>query len=307
MKLIEPNLENSEAVSYFLGVRLGDMSIYKNAVSLQISPKDKKFGESFRDCLRELGLNSKMHYYEFRGNGFREGARQYLMVSAGSIKLVRWLRSLSYEGVEKIATGSNESMVAFIRGFYESEGCNYTKNYTKSSRPRSWMLSMANTNSELVRLVSKILSRLDFKFSVYSKKATRVRTGEIFEITSADISRNMSFLSLIKPSIRNNVPTWVFHSVGEGAKRKERIRGMLEREYVRNEKSITDTAKSIGKGRKFVEFWLKKLEIPTRGKAYWNKLKRKALNLRDIGITYKQIGKELGISAAATCKWTKVR
>ena len=303
---IEPNLEDREALSYFLGVWLGDVSSNSVSITLQITPRDEEFGRSFHDSMEKLGLNPKMKCYEFKASGFRKRSASYLVVYGASTKLVRYLKSLSIDDIKTIAFENEENTVAFVRGFYESEGTNYT--YELRRGGSRWVIAMTNTNRQIMELVEEGLSKIGFHFHLLEKNKPRLNPSwisHVLDLVSADMERNIKFLNRVKPVIKNGVPSWVLDRFEGERKQQEEIYKLLHEKYVVEKKSITDTAKSIGKGRKFVEYWLKKLEIPTRGKAYWNEMKGKALNLRGAGMTYKQVGEEFGISAPVVCKWSK--
>lgn len=151
MLVIETPPPNSTSLCYVLAALLGDGYLYKQksgAYSINLRVKDKKFVESFRENLIEIGLKPSKAYYERAANAWR--------VTAYCAPFYRWYKSLKVVDIRKIA---EEYPVSFLRGFYEAEGC---YGFYEGIRRKQYILSICNTNKKLLMLVSELLSSSGF-------------------------------------------------------------------------------------------------------------------------------------------------
>lgn len=110
-----PDLSPSPELSYLLGVRYGDMSLYKSNVhrvnEIKLKVKDKDFTEEYTRCLGQV-MNS-----EFRVIDDEEPP--HFIVRVGSKPLYAFFTELDlYDHSEWIEPYPAE----FIRGFMDSEG-----------------------------------------------------------------------------------------------------------------------------------------------------------------------------------------
>ena len=92
-----------------------------------------------------------------------------------------------------------EYAIAFLKGFYESEGS------LKRNGVRSVSLTMSNTNKHLVEFVRELIEKLGFKVSVYTiqKKGKRRTAYEIYLLGT--YKGKLTFLEIIKPCIKNKI------------------------------------------------------------------------------------------------------
>lgn len=146
------NLDTSPALSYLLGVLLGDgwvTTVPKwNVSRVGLEAKDKEFVDCFGENLRKIGLNPLPIYLEKR-NVYR--------VLANNKRFVQWYKGLSLQEIEQIA---NKHPIGFIRGFYESEGCFYV-------HPRGgWILHIFNKKKDLLEMSRRILSNLGIEMKL---------------------------------------------------------------------------------------------------------------------------------------------
>jgi intein-encoded DNA endonuclease-like protein len=184
---ISPNLKMTEDLAYVLGVLKGDGCAFirkdgNGEIVLTVS--QRKFADSFSKALLRIGLNP--HIKEGKMKGW--GKKQAFIVTAYSKTFVEWYKNLNLT----IETFTMEkSVIAFIKGFYESEG-----NIYKPKRCRFPMLSMFNSNRNLVKLVQQLLSKIGIHSCLY-----RCRNG-VYRLQVHRKNDSLKFLTLIKPVIK---------------------------------------------------------------------------------------------------------
>jgi len=207
-----------EDLSYIIGVLLGDghvrISKEDNSGIIVLHQKRKEFAESFYRALESIGLNPSK----------RENSDGFWVVYAYSRPFVEWYKSLSIEEIEHLVKKSKKTMIAFVRGFYESEGCNEV-------RSPHWRIHIYNSRMELLQLLKRILQQLGLNF-----RLRKVRDG-MYELRSCDKRQNLYFMEIIKPCIKNEI-------LGPKLKRwsKERVI-----------KEIRALAKKLGRAPKVME------------------------------------------------------
>jgi len=176
-----------EDLSYIIGVLLGDghvrISKKDNGGIIVLRQKRKKFAESFHKALKTIGLRPKTWRY-----------KDYYITCASSKPFVEWYLSLDLMEIEKFVCQNKDCMREFVRGFYESEGCNEV-------RPPHWRIHIYNSRIELLQLLRRVLQQLGLNF-----KLKKVRDN-MYELCSYDKWQNLRFIEIIKPCIKNEILT----------------------------------------------------------------------------------------------------
>lgn len=109
-KEIEPDIGESEALSYFLGVIDGD-GFHNKSDTIGLETNSERFAEKFAESLATVGLNP--------GNRKRRGK---VAVWACSKQLVDWIMELGYREKHWWLESRGEPW-GYIEGLYDSDGC----------------------------------------------------------------------------------------------------------------------------------------------------------------------------------------
>jgi hypothetical protein len=200
---ITANIMPSPTVSYILGVLAGDGYIYvgkrnerehsvKAMVGLNV--KDLPFAMTFAEKLREIGLHPNVATYIQTGLG--KGNTMYKVV-AYSLQFTTWYKTLSLGDILYKYILTDTDRMAFIRGFYESEGCySIYKGYHT--------IRMANTNPQLLGEVRQMLIKLNYKPSsiIWSENRGLPNSKLIGVFSLNGEAQTRMFISEIKPCIK---------------------------------------------------------------------------------------------------------
>lgn len=190
--------EKPQELSYVIGVTLGDAGIYNvpsergERLRFYMQVKNETFARSVYNALKKLGLNPFMYKTRKRG-------REYFCVGANSTYFGRWFRRQGMKGVKRIITLGHGNTIAFIRGFYESEGsC-----FERPDQPGNYMISICNTDTGLLLFVKTLVQRMGFHPSVTIIKDTRKPwykdLHRLYLYRQEEITK---FLSMIDPCIK---------------------------------------------------------------------------------------------------------
>lgn len=187
-------LEPSVSLSYLLGVLKGDGYVSKTKdgyYKIGLSATSKLFVENFAENLREIGLKPyPIHLY----TNPTHNSRQYCVITK-SVNFFKWYKNQTFRDIERIISGYE---VDFIRGFYESEG---TYCVTSSGQK---IISLYNTNFSLLKLVRKILKKVNIDSKIYCMKQNGYGTKSLFRLTVlGGNSAVNNFIVVIKPLIKN--------------------------------------------------------------------------------------------------------
>jgi len=185
------------SLAYILGVLVGDGFATKKSREgghvIGLSVGDEKFAETFAKHVKKLGYRTKVKKYgPYKAN--RKPRYRSLFYSS---KFFHWFKKLTTKKIEEMVTNKKEWIVAFIKGFYESEGT--------VGKDRKWSyLRIGNTDWKLMMLVHRLLFRLGYHFKLYgpykkekAKPFYRLHLGNADEIDS--------FLKLVNPCIKNAI------------------------------------------------------------------------------------------------------
>lgn len=184
-KYIEVNLSPSKEFWYIVGVLEGDGSINSNKNGIILRVKDKEFAEEFDRCCKAIGMSSKL-VFENSQKGWR-------VLSYSKILINRY-KEISENDILNLPA---EYRIAFLRGFFDSEGCYYTnpKNGIKSCK-------MTNTNIIYVNLIRKLLFSLGFCSTIQTFHNLYYKYGTCYNIElNGGKKKIKDFLLTIQPSI----------------------------------------------------------------------------------------------------------
>jgi intein-encoded DNA endonuclease-like protein len=192
------NLQPSEQLFYVLGVIYGDGNYRKNGDTYRVELRvtSKAFAKSFEENLRQIGLKP-CTWVEKRSERNPSWSDLYT-VSACSARLCKWLKEKSYDDIWNIMQTNTEYVKAFLRGFYESEGCLHLR------KEGGIRVSVSNTKKELIDLVARAVEHLGFKYSITTYKDERYTNGVCYrlEILGRRPEKER-FIKLINPCIKN--------------------------------------------------------------------------------------------------------
>lgn len=188
----------SEALSYVIGVYLGDGTAYYNKTSqcyrVALKVKDRKFAESFsKNLARVVGRNKPYKVIELKGGLYS--------VEVGSYVLFNFLK----QSLAKLWSVIKAFPQEFIRGFYESEGCfiiqKYYWNIKKEKHHRKtfqFHLKMSNLNKELLLIVKKLMEPLGFHPTLVGP----YKACKLYEVCLSRTREVKSFIRTIRPCIK---------------------------------------------------------------------------------------------------------
>lgn len=199
---INPCLTPSRNLAYILGVIKGDGYVYlrkghQHGIA-RLKQTRAGFAESFEIALRKIGLHPHTFTYQIKTTNFSNHPKPIFDTYASSFKFVQWYKQLSLEDIESILGDNPEFIKAFIKGFYESEGCDYIR---KRQNHQVWDLKMYGKNKELIDFVEHLLIGLGFDFKRYYQPK-----ADVHILVSAKRERNFRFIREIAPCIKNRIP-----------------------------------------------------------------------------------------------------
>jgi len=196
---LRPNLAMNENLAYLVGLLKGDGSViyytYKKQYPnikrglISLTTKDKLIVDFSLRFLKEIGLNPNIHLDK----------NKCYKISATSKLFVNW-----YLGLNLKETFNNSSLkIAFLRGFYEAEGCYYYETGNKFP-----YVGIVNCNEKLIYYVFDLIQELEFKPRIYKCKRSKTayKKGWIYMIHIRRKGEAERFVELIKSSIKN-IPT----------------------------------------------------------------------------------------------------
>lgn len=199
-RALKPNLNPSDDLAYILGVLKGDgcVSINRsnNAHFILLEVTSLNFAQSFSDALELIGLNP--HISKAWVNPKSWGKKEKYLARAISKRFVEWYKRLSLKEIEGVVSGYE---VAFIRGFYESEG---SVGHSRGDYGNKWKLAMYNSNRNLLEMVNNLLWKIGFRFYLYGPYiASNPTSKPYYVLNTAGKDQIFRFLNTIKPSIKN--------------------------------------------------------------------------------------------------------
>jgi len=190
---IHPDLHMSTNLAYVLGVLKGDgwVSDVKSSWRIVLNQTREAFARSFEKALRNTGLNARTTVLRHKG---------LYVTRASSAEFAKWYKSLGLNQIEEMVLAKRDYEIAFIRGFYESDG----SNVIGKKGPRGgfrWSLQIVCKDYKLISMVQRILDRLGYNFALYSRSER-----ELYLLQSWRKEENFIFLKEIQPCIKNSLP-----------------------------------------------------------------------------------------------------
>lgn len=163
MGIKKVNLAPTPALAYVMGVCFGDGSVWKYTVKrtkearyiVSLRATDFRFVSSFKKALESIGLTVNTRVIK-RKHPFKP----LFVAEAYSKMFYEWFSSLDLEKVEMMLN-SEELIIPFIRGFYESEG-----NFKLVNKKYPYC-RMFNTSRQLLELIQRLLRRMRFNSKIY--------------------------------------------------------------------------------------------------------------------------------------------
>jgi len=185
---IQVNLRPSPTLAYMLGVLEGDGCVYKvqSRRVISLCTIDERFAFSFYRALEELGLNPRKRLHG-----------KYYWVEAISMNFFDWYKSLTLEKLGEYLK-SQSMIIAFLRGFYESEGSYYYKWTRRLGRKYYYeAVSIGNTNKSLLKLIKRFLEEINFNFTWTEHKG-------LYQLRMYGKEKIKKFFKTITPCIKNS-------------------------------------------------------------------------------------------------------
>lgn len=197
--LNKPNLDDELTLAYVLGVVEGDGCLYDDGdgeyiILLQV--KDEHFAKSFYDALKKIGLKPTLSYKE--PPSWKNGK---FCVRAWSKLLFEWLKE-RYSELDSWLN-NDELFKAYLRGFYESEGCLYKQHiWNRGRKYEYYALSLSNTNKNIIDLITRKLQKLGFHPKVYEWKVESLKHKMAYSLRLHKQEEIKRCLEMIKPCIK---------------------------------------------------------------------------------------------------------
>jgi hypothetical protein len=186
---------SNEFLAYVIGVILGDGNVSRYLIRLRTTTLT--FNRSFAKALDKLGVKSKTIF---------ASPREQWNTYVCSVEFATWLKKLTLKKIEKIVTTNKKNLVAFIRGFYESEGSS-----------KKWYnvvyIIIANSNRKLINLLKKFITILGFKTSILKSFDKRYNSYMYHLCVLGGTQEKLRFLNLIKPCIKSKPKQYPLKSV----------------------------------------------------------------------------------------------
>lgn len=192
---VHPVLDTSKDLAYILGVIFGDGHVSPDRIVMSVT--DKPFADSFHQALERLGFRPTLKVDSVETLINRKPKNAHIMptkdqyrVSACSREFVRWFQKLDFN-ILSAMFNSSELIVAFLRGFYESDGSVH-----------EGYLSFHNTDLPLLEFTQQLTDHLGFKFRIYETK--HLPSGKIcYALTISAKPSIGRFLAIVKPCVKN--------------------------------------------------------------------------------------------------------
>jgi len=225
-----PILEWSSHLAYILGVLKGDGSVFRdfntNSIAhvIKLSATSETFANSFLNELKAIGLNPSIRQIQDK----RINRKDKFRVLVCSKIFYDWYYSIDKKRLVTIAKAYPEH---FLRGLYESDG--------DQSNNRPVMITISNTNKEIIELACIALNSLEFRYSITTPKMKSNRRQVYRLRILGGNSERKRFMETIKPCIRNHIwtdikPHWT----------KDELNKLAEKYQL---KSCKELAKDLGR------------------------------------------------------------
>lgn len=196
------NLEITTDLVYILAVLWGDGNggyLYNhvnNKYDIAFRSKDKKFADEVFEAFKRISLSPSMSIVDYSGKEYWVNRNPQYAVYASSKKFVQWFREVNYDKLREIVLSSKSTAIAFIKGFYESEG---------SLHRKDWYINIYNTNKRLLEICIDALKLIGFETSLRGPYyCDTYRKGKyILYVRKKESNKTTDrFLTVINPCIK---------------------------------------------------------------------------------------------------------
>ena len=209
-KASDPDLRPSVDLLYVLGVLRGDgfTRVGKGKCHyylVGLGTISEEFARSFANVLRNIGLRPQFYSHN-PPSGHSKKWISY-SVKAASKKFVGWYRNLSNNDIKRMIGKNDELTIAFIRGFYESEGAFYLRD------GRYPIVKIGNTDPQLLRMVGDLISSLSI--SINFGLSGKTKKGKDYWYLHKCGKDALNLINLIKPCIRTKPSNLNFPRQGQ--------------------------------------------------------------------------------------------
>lgn len=194
-KINEPNLSPSTDLLYVLGVVKGDgfTTVRKSHYVAGLVTVSVKFVTSFGVALRNIGL-PRFYSYTISYRSKKQTAYRVVVSSKMFVEWYRNHRNLNDEDIKKMIGEDKELAAAFVRGFFESDGCFYL---IKGKYPA---VEIGNANFQLLTIVRDLILLLGTPMNFWSGKKARKRK-RFYRLHKAG-KTVLDLIGTIKPCIK---------------------------------------------------------------------------------------------------------
>lgn len=190
------NLAPTAHFTYLLGALLGDGTVgqKKRHWRVVLNVTDKEFAEAFAKALHSIGIRAPIVHEYMRPSLHSNANTKFYNCGIGCKKFAQWYDQLSIEKLSCLLD-NREKILAFLRGFYDSEG-----NLYQNSRG-SVYIKMTNTKKELLDYIFYLIEALGYNSKVSPGK--QLKSGKkIFDIHILGSSeQKLDFLRELAPNI----------------------------------------------------------------------------------------------------------
>ena len=134
----------SNELAYVIGVLHGDGCVYINGCQykIQLGVKDLEFAEAFSIAMAKLfGKNVKEPHWNKLNNEWE--------VKYYSKAFYQWYKQQSLESLRQFIEHDKDTVANFLRGLYDSEGCNY----------RCSQIHLSSNDKDLLKYVQYLLKK----------------------------------------------------------------------------------------------------------------------------------------------------
>jgi hypothetical protein len=157
--------------AYFIGVLIGDGSIFTRLTGIKCDGFDKEMVDNFARIGQELfGIEPKWLFKDKRGPHRGDHGDTFYRVSFYSCRLAELMKAEIGKPVKRIPdwikSGSPEVKSSFVRGFADAEGC-----ARKDPRKNRWTVGLSQKNRKILEEIQKILEYFGIRGGIH--KASR--------------------------------------------------------------------------------------------------------------------------------------
>lgn len=189
LRAIQPDLSPTPDLCRLLGLLKGDGCTYSRGKKhcVQFENTSYELVNDVANLLQKIGLKPSIR--ESKRKNKKSTWAQSWIVTASSKVFVEWYRGLSFVSLRKIVLSDANCSIAFLRGFYEAEGCLYFHRGAP-------VITITNSNVQLLALCRHIISRV---LGIKSFKRHNKNLWVLTIYRSNDVTK---FLQILKPTVR---------------------------------------------------------------------------------------------------------